>query len=59
MREIRKIICSCGGEITKVETTITEDKEYGCKRKGCCVEAFECNKCKTRLTVVYESPEME
>lgn len=58
MREIRKIFCSCGGEVTEVETTPTEDKRHGCGRKGCCVNAYECNKCKSRWTFTYESPEL-
>lgn len=41
-----------------METTKVEEKEYGCgRRTGCCVTAFECEKCKTRFTIALEAPD--
>ncbi len=61
MRDIYKIHCSCGGEYKEADPTVTERKEYGCFRdvEGgiCCVEAYICRKCSTRITFQLEAPE--
>lgn len=62
-RGIGKILCSCGGEPEKVETTETEIDKHGCDRDkpdwSCCVMAIQCPSCKTRWTLDLESPEAD
>ena len=58
MREIEKSKCSCGGEPRYVMATGDEIRDYACSR-GCCIEVFECDKCKTRFVMRLEAPEME
>ncbi len=59
-RTIAKVYCSCGGTPVEVETNDAEEKAYGCgRRRGCCVRAYECEKCKTRWTFDLEAPEAE
>jgi hypothetical protein len=58
-RSIRKICCSCGGNPVEVETLDAEEKQHGCGRRGCCVNAFKCDKCGVRWTFALESPEVE
>jgi hypothetical protein len=63
MRDIREMICSCGGTVSQVETTQKEREEHGCsldtESSSCCVTAFQCSVCKTRFTVALESPEAD
>lgn len=63
-REVKEMICSCGGRWKEVVLKKREIK-HGCQRDkdhvgdfGCCVTAFQCNKCKTRITVALHAPEM-
>lgn len=62
-REIREILCSCGGKPREVERTEAEIATYGCSRDApdwvCCVMGIECPSCKTRWTLALEAPEME
>lgn len=58
MRDPKKIICSCGGEVKEVETTDEEEEIYGCTFKQCCVNAFQCQKCNTRFTFELEAPDI-
>lgn len=58
MREIIEAICSCGGEVSEVNTTPEEEDKYGCGRSHCCCRAFQCNKCNTRFTLEFEAPEI-
>lgn len=57
MREIRKIVCSCGGTVKEQDTTPMEESLYGCQQKGCCVKAYVCEGCKTRFVFALEAPE--
>jgi len=57
MKEVNKILCSCGGVPTSVDPTETEEKVYGCNQRGCCVGALECPNCKTRFTLLYAPPD--
>ena len=57
MKDINKIICSCGGEAERKKTSKEEESKYGCNRKECCVNAYECNKCKVRWTFTFDAPE--
>ena len=56
-REVKKIVCSCGGDVKEEEPSDTEEKRYGCQQRGCCVTAFQCQLCKTRFTFALCSPE--
>lgn len=62
-REIKKIMCSCGTEVTETSTNEAERNEYGCPRDTehwpCCVTAYHCPGCDVRWTVAYEAPEMD
>ena len=59
MRKVDIVKCSCGGSVEEIETTDEEERDYGCGRRGCCVEVYVCNKCGTRFTFSLEAPEME
>lgn len=56
-REVREIHCSCGGTYESQEATDMEEKNFGCRRKGCCVRVIQCGKCGTRLVFKLGSPE--
>lgn len=58
-REIRKVICSCGGEYVTDKTSKEEDKKYGCSRPNCCTEAMRCNRCRTRLIFSLHAPDID
>jgi len=50
----------CGGIYERVECSKEEMKDFNCNRLyECCARAFVCNKCKNRLAMRVESPEME
>lgn len=58
-QEISMVICSCGGETVEVDTNDQEEKDWGCgRRRGCCVRAMECPKCKTHWTFSLNAPEV-
>ena len=59
MKEVNCVVCSCGEDVDEVDTTPEEEKVFGCGRAGCCVEAYECPKCKTRFTFSLNAPEVE
>lgn len=46
MKQIKKAVCSCGGEVEKVEQTKEE-----------CGLAFQCKRCSVRFVMELESPE--
>ena len=58
-RDISRVHCSCGGIALEAEATDTEEQAHGCGRRGCCVTAPECGKCKTRFTIALASPEID
>jgi hypothetical protein len=58
MSRISKATCTCGGEVKEVDQTADESRTHNCPR-GCCGTAFECQKCKVRFVVKFESPEIE
>ena len=58
-REVNIALCSCGGKFHEVDPTDEEEKKYGCSCKGCCVEAIQCDKCNTRITLALNAPEDE
>ena len=59
MRNINRIVCSCGGEPSPVPTTDDEELRHGCGRRECCVNAYQCPQCGTRWTFDLEAPEIE
>jgi len=62
-REIKRIICSCGGKVGAVATTKQERRDWGCSNDSedasCCVLALECPKCGRRFTIALEAPEVK
>lgn len=49
----------CGGIYERVECTGAERKQFGCGRGwDCCSRAFVCNKCKDRIAMRVEAPDM-
>jgi hypothetical protein len=58
MREVSEAFCSCSGRAVNVAPTAGEERVFGCGRKWCCVEAYECNECGVRFTFSLEAPEM-
>lgn len=58
MREIKRCVCSCGGDVHEVLQTQKEANQYNCSR-GCCGTALVCQKCKTRFVIHFEAPELE
>lgn len=58
MRDPKLVLCSCGGTVEDVETTLEEERAHGCGRIGCCVWAFQCEECQTRFLFILEAPEI-
>ncbi len=59
VRDIDYIVCSCGGRPVEIDTTVEEDKQFGCGKPGCCAHAYQCDKCKTKWIFSLEAPEVE
>lgn len=56
---VKGIVCLCGGYAKRVRCTVDEIRQYGCGGGGfeCCVRAFVCRVCNTRIAGIAESPE--
>lgn len=58
-RNVKKMVCSCGGNFVKKETIKEEDSKYGCGKHECCCVAMQCNTCRTRIAIVLKAPEVK
>jgi hypothetical protein len=61
-REWDEVMCSCGKTAERVEPTKEEieSPRFNCgKSYPCCVRAFECTTCKTRLVGRAAAPDLD
>jgi formylmethanofuran dehydrogenase subunit B len=60
-RDIKAVPCpACNGYCDEVEILVGEIELYDCgKGYQCCSKAFKCRRCKTRVIVKLEAPEVD
>ena len=56
-REVKEVICSCGGTVREVDPTAQEEKDHGCGITRCCVQVWQCQQCKVRWMFAFAAPD--